>query len=168
MVTFRDRLRDQAEELHASSGAGDLVRSLSETPVLAAPVRCQATSPLSEGGSIDVDIALQWDWSGQSHVLGFVNTAEMNCGGAHEHGHRRGLKRAFPRLMRRRPEAAASGLTAVVSVLHPRPRLRGTSHVSLESEEVGAVVARAVEIGLDELGRSPDEVARLTEWLRSR
>ncbi|MBX3465831.1 MAG: hypothetical protein KF878_02905 [Planctomycetes bacterium] len=168
VVTFRDRLRDQAEELHASAGVCDFVRSLGETPVLAAPVRCHATSPLSEGGSIDVDIALQWDRSGQSRVLGFVNTAEMNCGGTHEHGLRRGLKRAFPRLTRRRPEAAASGLTAVVSVLHPRPRLRGTSHVSLESEEVGAVVARAVETGLEALGSRSDEVARLTEWLGSR
>lgn len=167
-VSFRDLQARRNEQLHAPSGVAEFVHVLAEAPVLAAPALCHATSPLPEGGFIDVRVALQWDRSGQSRSLGFVNTTEMNSGGTHAHGLRRGLKRALPWLTRRKFDDAARGMTTVVSVLHPRPRLKGTAHVSLESEEVRPVVASAVETGIEQLRRRPEDAARLVEWIRSR
>jgi DNA gyrase subunit B len=117
-----------------------------------------AMTPTDVERDLDVDIALRWNASYDTHVSSFVNIIATPKGGTHVSGFERGLTRAFARgldgtrLLKANEEIikddVLEGMTAVVTVRLAEPQFEGQTKEVLGTPPVTRLVTKVVEAEL--------------------
>jgi DNA gyrase subunit B len=115
------------------------------------PIHFEGDRDLGEGGTLSVEIALQYNDGYTENVFSFANTINTVDGGSHLSGFRSALTRTInayaqqAKLLKDNKENLTGddmreGLTAVVSVKLPQPQFEGQTKGKLNSDIQGQVV----------------------------
>lgn len=161
-LTFRDELEDEFVEFYAPDGLAGFVECLNTgRTTLHAPAFARV-----EEGEFRVGLAFQYHRDDETRILGFLNHRLMAKGGTHLRALQRGIPRAVTEAAREAGrlsadckdvpfEKAAAGLTAVVSVHHPRPECEGMTAENMGHLELTPLLVDLISKCLSaELARS--------------
>ncbi|NGX34460.1 MAG: DNA gyrase subunit B [Candidatus Anoxychlamydiales bacterium] len=151
---FIDETEDNREDVHFNyvGGLASFVSYLNQTkgPLFEKPIYFHAQKE-GHDGSIDVEIALQWNESFTETMCTYVNNISTKQGGTHLTGFSTALTRVLNNYIKKsgaaRSEKTAvsgddmrEGITAVISVKVPNPQFEGQTKQRLGNSDVGSVV----------------------------
>ncbi|MFZ7112335.1 MAG: DNA topoisomerase (ATP-hydrolyzing) subunit B [Desulfatiglandales bacterium] len=113
----------------------------------------------AEKGSVQMDIAIQYNNSYQENIFSFANSINTREGGSHLSGFKAALTRSINQYLENSPlsknfkekltgDDVREGLTAVVSVKLPNPQFEGQTKTKLGNSEVKGLVENMVNEGL--------------------
>jgi DNA gyrase subunit B len=153
-IHFIDERDDHKPQVfHFQGGIAEFVSYLSrgKNPIHPKPIHFQGDRDLGEGGTLSLEIALQYNDSYAENVFSFANTINTVDGGTHLTGFRSALTRTInayaqqEKLLKDNKENLTGddvreGLTAVVSVKLPQPQFEGQTKGKLNSDIQGQVV----------------------------
>jgi DNA gyrase subunit B len=153
-IEFIDERDDhKPQTFHFKGGIAEFVSYLSrgKNTIHPKPVHFQGDRDLGEGGTLSLEIALQYNDSYTENVFSFANTINTVDGGSHLSGFRSALTRTInayaqqAKLLKDTKENLTGddvreGLTAVVSVKLPQPQFEGQTKGKLNSDIQGQVV----------------------------
>ncbi|MEX2300633.1 MAG: DNA topoisomerase (ATP-hydrolyzing) subunit B [Bryobacterales bacterium] len=153
-IDFIDERDDHKPQVFLfKGGIAEFVTYLSrgKNTVHPTPIHFQGDRDTGEGGTLSVEIALQYNDSYTENVFSFANTINTVDGGSHLSGFRSALTRTInaygqqAKLLKDTKENLSGddvreGLTAVVSVKLPQPQFEGQTKGKLNSDIQGQVV----------------------------
>jgi DNA gyrase subunit B len=163
-ITIDDRRPETEDKSHSfcySGGISSFVSYLNETrhPLHDEPLYFTRAVDTDSGGSVILEVALQYNTGYQEEIFSFANNINTVDGGTHLTGFKTALTRclneyaASANLFRKSGESFSGsdvreGLTAVVSVKLSDPQFEGQTKTRLGNREVQGVVSSAVYDGL--------------------
>ncbi len=114
---------------------------------------------------IDVEIAIQYNYTYLEHIISFVNNVSTPEGGTHVTGFKSSLTRTINNYLTKYPSKklkgvsfsgpdVREGLTAIISVKVPEPQFEGQTKTKLGNDDVQGIVSSIVT---DELGKFLEE-----------
>src|SRR4029079_11658635 len=155
-------------ELHYEGGLAEFVRYLdaAKVPLIGAPIYL-----IQEKDGVTVEVAMWWNDSYHENVLCFTNNIPQRDGGTHLAGFRGALTRQVTTyaetsgILKREKvtlsgEDAREGLTCVLSVKVPDPKLSSQTKDKLVSSEVRPVVENVVNDKLQQWFEEHPQEAR--------
>ncbi|HEO98652.1 MAG: DNA topoisomerase (ATP-hydrolyzing) subunit B [Campylobacterales bacterium] len=152
-IDFRDE-RDGTKELfHFEGGIRQFVEDMNTKEPLSTAQFFSGSAEDSEGGTVEIDIAMMYCNSDTEKVLSFVNNIKTLEGGTHEAGFRAGLTRSLASYIAKNANAkekntkitgddCKEGLIAIVSVRVPEPQFEGQTKGKLGSSYVRPLVQK--------------------------
>jgi len=152
-IDFRDE-RDGTKELfHFEGGIRQFVEDMNTKEPLSTAQFFSGSAEDSEGGMVEIDIAMMYSNSDTEKVLSFVNNIKTPEGGTHEAGFRAGLTRSLASYIAKNANAkekntkitgddCKEGLIAIVSVRVPEPQFEGQTKGKLGSSYVRPLVQK--------------------------
>lgn len=151
-ITFHDQLHGKPPEtFHFPNGVADYVRELNQGREVfpAEPILLHGSV-----GTSRVQIALQYNESGQELIVSFANTRLTWENGRHVKGFLRGLKQVRQELAEGKPKEGGKsyrrGLTAVVSVFTDRPMYNNSDTAQLMTPEMEVLTYTTTYVGLQD------------------
>ena len=114
---------------------------------------------------VDVEIAIQYNYTYLEHIISFVNNVSTPEGGTHVTGFKSSLTRVINNYLTKYPSKkikghtfsgndVREGLTAIISVKVPEPQFEGQTKSKLGNVEVQGIVSGIIT---DELGKFLEE-----------
>ncbi|MBK9170365.1 MAG: DNA topoisomerase (ATP-hydrolyzing) subunit B [Bryobacterales bacterium] len=162
------RLTDEREdpikehEFHYSGGIAEFVRHLNRGKQVLheKPIHCEAQRELPNGGTLTMEVALQYNDGYSDNIFSFANNINTSDGGSHLTGFRSALTRTINAYGQQENlfkdfkdslsgDDVREGLTAVVSVKLPQPQFEGQTKGKLNSD-IGGYVTQFVNERLGE------------------
>jgi len=156
----------KSHEFHYSGGIAEFITHLNrgKTVLHEKPIHFEAQRDLPNGGTLTMEVALQYNDAYSENVFSFANNINTVDGGTHLTGFRSALTRtinaygAQSGLIKDQKDNLSGddvreGLTAVVSVKLPQPQFEGQTKGKLNSDIFGQMV----QFVNDELGRYFDK-----------
>ena len=152
-IDFRDE-RDGSKELfHFEGGIRQFVEDMNTKEPLSTAQFFSGSAEDSEGGTVEIDIAMMYCNADTEKVLSFVNNIKTPEGGTHEAGFRAGLTRSIASYISKNANAkekntkitgddCKEGLIAIVSVRVPEPQFEGQTKGKLGSSYVRPLVQK--------------------------
>jgi DNA gyrase subunit B len=165
-LTIRDERDGRADSYYSEAGITDYVKFLNAGEQVGHP-------PIYINKVIDgitIEACVQYTTGDERRELCFTNNAYNKDGGTHQSGFRAGITRSvtaygrkeghFKDGMELKGDDFRDGLTAVISVSHPKPSFESQTKVKLTSPEVEGIAASAVNEALAEhFEKNPKEGA---------
>ena len=150
-ILIQDERSGKSHDFCYEGGIVSFVEHLNgnRSPLHSEPIHICETRPLTErsSGEMTVEIAIQYNDSYNESVYSFANNINTVEGGAHLSGFRTALTRAINRYLQNQNKSSSKngkttvtgddlreGLTAVVSVKLPQPRVRRTNKDKIGNE----------------------------------
>ena len=143
----------KTHEFHYSGGIAEFIKHLnrSKSVLHEKPIHFEGERELPNGGTLTMEVALQYNDSYSENVFSFANNINTVDGGAHLSGFRSALTRTINAygqsagLFKDVKENLSGddvreGLTAVISVKLPQPQFEGQTKGKLNSDIQGHVV----------------------------
>src|SRR6202171_3577316 len=143
----------KTHEFHYSGGIAEFIKHLnrSKSVLHEKPIHFEGDRELPNGGTLTMEVALQYNDSYSENVFSFANNINTVDGGAHLSGFRSALTRTINAygqsagLFKDVKENLSGddvreGLTAVISVKLPQPQFEGQTKGKLNSDIQGQVV----------------------------
>ncbi len=173
---FIDETEDGREDVHFNyvGGLASFVSYLNQTkgPLFEPPIYFHAQKE-GDDGTIDVEIAMQWNESFTETMHTYVNNIATKLGGTHLTGFSTALTRVLNNYIKKSGAARAEkiavsgddmreGITAVISVKVPNPQFEGQTKQRLGNSDVGSVVQ---QITGEELSIYFDENPAITKMI---
>ncbi len=153
LVDERDDSR-KPQDFHFKGGISEFIGYLNrgKQALHANPIHIAEERPFGDGGTLSMEVALQYNNGYSENVYSFANTINTIEGGAHLAGFRSALTRTInaygqgTKLFKNVKENLSGedvreGLTAVVSVKLPQPQFEGQTKSKLNSDIQGSMVA---------------------------
>ena len=153
LVDERDDSR-KPQDFHFKGGISEFVGYLNrgKQALHANSIHIAEERPFGDGGTLSMEVALQYNNGYSENVYSFANTINTIEGGAHLAGFRSALTRTInaygqgTKLFKNVKENLSGedvreGLTAVVSVKLPQPQFEGQTKSKLNSDIQGSMVA---------------------------
>ncbi|MDD3592842.1 MAG: DNA gyrase subunit B, partial [Sulfurovum sp.] len=152
-IDFRDE-RDGTKELfHFEGGIRQFVEDMNTKEPLSSAQFFSGSAEDSEGGTVEIDIAMMYCNADTEKVLSFVNNIKTPEGGTHEAGFRAGLTRSLASYISKNANAkekntkitgddCKEGLIAIISVRVPEPQFEGQTKGKLGSSYVRPLVQK--------------------------
>ena len=141
----------KSHEFHFSGGIAEFIRHLNKgkTALHEKPIHFEGEREMPNGGTVTIEIALQYNDSYSENVFSFANNINTVDGGSHLSGFRSALTRTinavgqsnglFKEKESLTGDDVREGLTAVVSVKLPQPQFEGQTKGKLNSDIAGCV-----------------------------
>ncbi|MBA3974583.1 MAG: DNA topoisomerase (ATP-hydrolyzing) subunit B [Candidatus Solibacter sp.] len=164
-ITLSDERVDpvRSHEFFFSGGISEFIRHLNrgKNVLHDKPITIEGERELPNGGTVSMEISMQWNDSYSEQIFSFANNINTKDGGTHLTGFRTALTRTLNSsaksggLVKEMKDAnltgddATEGLTAVVSVKLPQPQFEGQTKGKLNSD-VGGYVTQIVNEKLSE------------------
>ena len=163
-ITLTDERTDppKAHEFHYSGGIAEFIKHLNrgKTVLHDRPIAFESERELPNGGTLTMDIAIQYNDGYSETVFSFANNINTVDGGTHLSGFRSALTRTINTAAQQAGlfkdvkenlsgDDVREGLTAVVSVKLPQPQFEGQTKGKLNSD-IGGFVVQAVNEKLGE------------------
>jgi DNA gyrase subunit B len=140
-------------EFHFEGGIVEFIKHLNrgKSVLHEKPISIEGERDLPNGGTLSIDIAMQWNDSYSENIFSFANNINTKDGGTHLTGFRTAMTRTLNAqakssgLVKELKDANLSGddvtegLTAVVSVKLPQPQFEGQTKGKLNSDIAGYV-----------------------------
>ncbi|MFB3778852.1 MAG: DNA topoisomerase (ATP-hydrolyzing) subunit B [Bryobacteraceae bacterium] len=154
-ITLSDERCDpvKSHEFHYSGGIAEFIKHLNrgKTVLHDRPIHFEGERELPNGGTIAMEVALQYNDGYTENVFSFANNINTVDGGTHLSGFRSALTRTINFYGQQAGlfkdvkenltgEDVREGLTAVVSVKLPQPQFEGQTKGKLNSDIQGYVV----------------------------
>jgi DNA gyrase subunit B len=154
-ITLKDEREEPVREaeFHFSGGIAEFIRHLNKgkTVLHDKPIAFEGEREMPNGGTISMEVALQYNDSYSESVFSFANNINTVDGGSHLSGFRSALTRTInaagqaANLFKDVKENLTGddvreGLTAVISVKLPQPQFEGQTKGKLNSDIQGYVV----------------------------
>jgi DNA gyrase subunit B len=139
-------------EFHFSGGIAEFIRHLNKGKQVLheKPIYFEGEREMANGGTVSMELALQYNDSYSENVFSFANNINTVDGGSHLSGFRSALTRTinaagaaaglFKEKENLTGDDVREGLTAVVSVKLPQPQFEGQTKGKLNSDIQGYVV----------------------------
>lgn len=151
----RDGAKDPVEFCY-SGGLASFVSYLNENkePLFPKPIYFKGSKP-GDDGTIEFEVAMQWNSSYSESLFSYVNNIPTRHGGSHLTGFSTALTRVLNTYIKannlqKNDKVAVSGddmregLTAVISVKVPNPQFEGQTKQRLGNSDVGSVAQQIV------------------------
>src|ERR1700733_1492581 len=154
-ITLTDEREDppRSTEFHFGGGIAEFIKHLNKGKNVLhdKPIVIEGERELPNGGSLTMEVALQYNDSYSESVFSFANNINTVDGGSHLSGFRSALTRTINAAAQAaglfkdvkenlRGDDVREGLTAVVSVKLPQPQFEGQTKGKLNSDIQGQVV----------------------------
>ncbi len=143
----------RSEEFYYSGGIAEFIKHLNrgKSVLHDKPIHFEGERELPNGGSLTIEVALQYNDSYSENVFSFANNINTVDGGSHLSGFRSALTRTINSAAQssglvKDPKEnltgddVREGLTAVISVKLPQPQFEGQTKGKLNSDIQGYVV----------------------------
>ncbi|MDR0418009.1 MAG: DNA topoisomerase (ATP-hydrolyzing) subunit B [Puniceicoccales bacterium] len=157
-IAINDECNDKREVFNFKNGIAEYVEFLDrgKTPIHDNVIAFSAfTTPEGQGGTVTVDIAMQYNDSYNDQIYAYANSIHNIEGGTHISGFRTALTRAINgfakanNLLKEKDptltgDDVREGLTAVISVKVPEPRFEGQTKTKLSNSEIDGIVQKIV------------------------
>ncbi|MFQ5818267.1 MAG: DNA gyrase subunit B, partial [Terriglobia bacterium] len=185
-IALKEERSDKEADFCYQGGIAEFVRLLNKGKHVLhdAPVYGEGSRNLGpKAGTLELEVALQYNDSYAENVFSFANTINTVDGGTHLSGFRSALTRTINRyanqlgLLKNEPDALSAddvreGLTAVISVRLPQPQFEGQTKGKLNSDIKGHVEAFVNEKLTAQFDRSASVarkiIAKCVEAMRAR
>jgi DNA gyrase subunit B len=153
-INFIDETPKKREPAHFNyeGGLSSFVQYLNENKVVLfpKPIYYQASGPCTDG-TVEVEVALQWNDSYSETIYTYVNNISTKHGGTHLTGFSTALTRVLNTYIKNHPhlksdkiaisgEDMREGLCAVVAVKVPNPQFEGQTKQKLGNSDVASIV----------------------------
>ncbi len=152
-ITLSDEREDppKGHEFHFSGGIAEFIKHLNKGKTLLheKPIHFEGDRDMPNGGTVAIEVALQYNDSYSDTVFSFANNINTVDGGTHLSGFRSALTRAinqagqsnniFKEKESLTGDDVREGLAAVVSVKLPQPQFEGQTKGKLNSDISGFV-----------------------------
>ncbi len=153
-ITLTDERTEppKVHEFHYTGGIAEFIRHLNrgKTVLHEKPIHFEGTRELPGGGTLHIDVALQYNDGYTENVFSFANNIHTVDGGTHLTGFRSALTRTLNAYGQQAGlfkdfkeglsgEDVREGLTAVISVKLPQPQFEGQTKGKLNSDIAGIV-----------------------------
>jgi DNA gyrase subunit B len=164
-ITLTDERTDpvRSHEFFYSGGIAEFIKHLNKgkNTLHEKPIAIEGERELPNGGTLNMEIAMQWNDSYSDQIFSFANNINTRDGGTHLTGFRTALTRTLNANARSAGlikdlkdsnlsgDDVLEGLTAVVSVKLPQPQFEGQTKGKLNSD-VGGYVTQIVNEKLTE------------------
>ena len=164
-ITLTDERTDpvRSHEFYYSGGISEFIRHLNKgkNTLHEKPIAIEGERELPTGGTLSMEIAMQWNDSYSDQIFSFANNINTRDGGTHPTGFRTALTRTLNACAKAAGmfkdlkdtslsgDDVLEGLTAVVSVKLPQPQFEGQTKGKLNSD-VGGYVTQIVNEKLTE------------------
>lgn len=157
-IYFHDERNDEKDDVHFcySGGIVSFVSYLNENkgPVFPTPAYFRG-SRQGDDGTIEFEVAMQWNESYTETIFSYVNNISTKHGGTHLTGFSTALTRVLNNYIKNHNllkndkvsisgDDMREGLTAVISVKVPNPQFEGQTKQRLGNSDVGSVVQQIV------------------------
>lgn len=157
-IHFHDERDDAKEDVnyHYDGGLVSFVQYLNENknPLFPQPIYFHG-SRQGDDGTIEFEVAMQWNGSFNESILSYVNNISTHHGGTHLTGFSTALTRVLNTYIRAHNllktdkisiggDDMREGLTAVISVKVPNPQFEGQTKQKLGNSDVASVVQQIV------------------------
>ena len=155
-ISLSDERADpvKQQEFHYSGGIAEFIKHLNrgKTALHDKPISFEGTRELPNGGTLAIEVALQYNDLYSESVFSFANNINTVDGGSHLSGFRSALTRTInyygqqaglfkdDKEKNLTGDDVREGLTAVVSVKLPQPQFEGQTKGKLNSDIQGYVV----------------------------
>jgi len=154
-ITLTDEREDppKQHQFHFSGGIAEFIRHLNKgkNVLHEKPIHIEGERDMSNGGNVNIEVALQYNDSYSENVFSFANNINTVDGGTHLSGFRSALTRTINAAGQSAGlfkdvkenltgDDVREGLTAVVSVKLPQPQFEGQTKGKLNSDIGGCVV----------------------------
>lgn len=153
-ITLTDERQDppKKHEFHFSGGIAEFIKHLNQGKSVLhdKPIYFEGERQMPNGGTLSMEVALQYNDSYSEIVFSFANNINTVDGGTHLSGFRSGLTNTINKAARNAGlfkdvkenlsgDDVREGLTAVVSVKLPQPQFEGQTKGKLNSDIAGFV-----------------------------
>jgi DNA gyrase subunit B len=155
MIRLIDERLDpvRSHEFHYNGGIAEFIKHLNrgKNVLHDRPIHCEGVRDLPNGGTLTMEVALQYNDGYSESVFSFANNINTVDGGSHLSGFRSALTRTINAYGQQAGlfkdikenltgDDVREGLTAVVSVKLPQPQFEGQTKGKLNSDIQGYVV----------------------------
>ncbi len=180
-IELIDERENKSEVFEHAGGLQAFVKYLNRTRT---PIHDAVCGFKTQEGTVNVEVAMQWNDSYQESMFCYTNNIPQKDGGTHLAGFRSALTRTLndyieKEMSGRREKIATTGddaregLTAILSVKLPDPKFSSQTKDKLVSSEIKGIVETAVSAKLQEfLLEHPNDaraiVAKIIEAARAR
>jgi DNA gyrase subunit B len=148
-----EREASKSHEFFYQGGISEFIKHLNrgKNVLHDKPIAIQGERELPNGGTLTIDIAMQWNDSYSEQLFSFANNINTRDGGAHVSGFRSSLTRTLNACAKQAGlfkegkdqtltgDDVTEGLTTVVSVKLPQPQFEGQTKGKLNSDVSGDV-----------------------------
>lgn len=152
IVDLRDK-QEQEEVFHFKGGLSEFVKyiDLTRPSIMKKPFYAKGEAKDEAGGTVEVEVALQYNDQYNENVYSYVNNINTHEGGTHLVGFRTALTRSLNNYAYKNSlvkengiqltgDDFREGLTAVISVKVPEPQFEGQTKTKLGNGEVKSIV----------------------------
>jgi DNA gyrase subunit B len=154
IITLSDEREDpvRKHEFHYSGGISEFIKHINrgKTALHDKPIHCEGEKELPNGGTLGMEVALQYNDSYSETLFSFANNINTVDGGSHLSGFRSALTKCINTYGQQAGlfkdvkenltgDDVREGLTAVVSVKLPQPQFEGQTKGKLNSDIQGFV-----------------------------
>jgi DNA gyrase subunit B len=154
IITLSDEREDpvRKHEFHYSGGISEFIKHINrgKTSLHDKPIHCEGDKELPNGGTLGMEVALQYNDSYSETLFSFANNINTVDGGSHLSGFRSALTKCINTYGQQAGlfkdvkenltgDDVREGLTAVVSVKLPQPQFEGQTKGKLNSDIQGFV-----------------------------
>jgi DNA gyrase subunit B len=161
-IQIYDEITKKYDDHHYEGGASEFVSYLNSgnKVLFEEPIFIHKTED-----DVEVEIALQYNYTYLEHIISFVNNVSTPEGGTHVTGFKSSLTRTINNYLTKYPSKKLTGqnfsgtdvregLTAIISVKVPEPQFEGQTKSKLGNVEVQGIVSSIIT---DELGKYLEE-----------
>ncbi len=185
-IKLVDQRTGKEEDFAFSGGVKGFVEYINRSKTVLHPTVFHAAgeSPLPNGGSIGIEVAMQWNDSYAEQVLCFTNNIPQADGGTHLTGLRQAMTRVINKYIEENEIAKKAkvdiagddmreGLACVLSVKMPDPKFASQTKMKLVSSEAlpavqEVVAAKLAEFLLEKPGDAKVITGKIVEAARAR